>query len=67
MWWPGLDLDVEKKVKGCSTCQASHLSPPPAPPYPCKWLTQPVADPEKQYRVGQASRGVWGDAPPGKC
>ena len=39
--WPGLDLDVEKKVQHCSTCQASHSSPPPSPLYPWKWPTHP--------------------------
>ena len=24
IWWPGLDLDIENRVKSCNACQAVH-------------------------------------------
>lgn len=33
-WWPGLDLDIERKVKTCSMCQSNHNSPPRANVHP---------------------------------
>ena len=31
MWWPKLDLDIERLVKNCSQCQLTRHSPAPAP------------------------------------
>ena len=30
VWWPGIDLDLEKMVKGCSVFQITHHNPPAA-------------------------------------
>ena len=27
VWWPGLDQDIVKKVKGCNKCQAKQENP----------------------------------------
>ena len=27
VWWPGIDLDLERKVKGCNICQTTHHNP----------------------------------------
>ena len=29
IWWPGIDGEIETKVKSCHTCQQNHNSPPP--------------------------------------
>ena len=34
VWWPGMDLQIEKLVKGCPTCQQHQSRPAGAPPHP---------------------------------
>ena len=41
MWWPGLDLDLEKKVKSCEPCQLARKAPPVAPLHPWEWPAKP--------------------------
>ncbi len=40
-WWPGLDQDIEEKVKGCAECQFQHPSPQLAPLLPWQWPSRP--------------------------
>ena len=37
VWWPGMDHDLEAKVKSCQQCQITRHSPPPAPLHPWEW------------------------------
>ena len=37
VWWPGIDKNLEEKVKTCPTCQEHQRSPPAAPIHP--WET----------------------------
>ena len=41
MWWPGMDGDVEDKVRACTRCQAQRKSPAPALLHPWKWPQRP--------------------------
>ena len=41
VWWPGVDGEIEKTVKSCSTCQATCLNPQPAPLHPREWPQKP--------------------------
>ena len=41
MWWPGMDGDVEDKVRACTRCQAQRKSPAPALLHPWDWLQRP--------------------------
>ena len=41
VWWPGIDADVEKKVKSCQQCQANSKAPPVAPLHPWEFPTRP--------------------------
>ena len=43
VWWPGLDADIEKKVKTCSACQSVRNKPPPAVLHPWEWPQRPWA------------------------
>ena len=40
LWWPGLDADIEEKIKDCETCQSVRNLPPEAPMHPCIWPTR---------------------------
>ena len=31
LWWPGMDKDIEEKVKSCHDCQKDRSSPAPSP------------------------------------
>ena len=31
LWWPGLNGDIEKKVKSCQVCQLQSAAPSTAP------------------------------------
>ncbi|KAK6179270.1 hypothetical protein SNE40_011672 [Patella caerulea] len=37
LWWPNLDDDIEKKVRGCQVCLSVRKSPPSSPLLPWKW------------------------------
>lgn len=41
VWWPGIDADLEQKVKTCKVCQSTRNSPAPAPLHPWEWPRQP--------------------------
>ena len=41
VWWPGMDHDLEAKVKSCQHCQITRHSPPPAPLHPWEWPQRP--------------------------
>ena len=43
VWWPGIDADLEKKVKECTSCQDNPKSPAPAPLHPWDWPEHPWA------------------------
>ncbi|XP_029947498.1 uncharacterized protein K02A2.6-like [Salarias fasciatus] len=40
-WWPGLDNDIESKVKSCSSCQVIRNTPSLAPLHPWDWPASP--------------------------
>ncbi|KAI7811353.1 hypothetical protein IRJ41_013611 [Triplophysa rosa] len=42
LWWPGVDSEIEEKVKACSACQKLRNTPQPAPLHPWQW-------PEEQW------------------
>ena len=37
VWWPGMDQEIVKKVKGCNKCQANQSAPAEAPLHPWEW------------------------------
>ena len=41
VWWPGMDGEIEKMVKQCTSCQQNQPSPSPAPLQPWNWPTRP--------------------------
>ena len=41
VWWPGIDVDIEKKVKNCIECQVNQKSPAPAPLHMWEWPSRP--------------------------
>ena len=41
VWWPGMDADIERMVRGCENCQVVQSMPPLAPLHPWKWPTRP--------------------------
>ena len=41
VWWPGIDKNLEEKVKTCPTCQEHQRSPPPAPIHPWEFPERP--------------------------
>ena len=41
VWWPGMDSDLEGKVKECHPCQVNRKAPPNAPLHPWIWPNQP--------------------------
>ena len=41
VWWPGLDGDLEWRVKQCTPCQECRKSPPVAPLQPWEWPQKP--------------------------
>ena len=41
VWWPGMDQEIVKKVKGCDKCQANQSAPAEAPLHPWEWLGLP--------------------------
>ena len=43
VWWPGLDADIEKRVRSCATCQENRSTPPKAPLHPWEWPHRPWA------------------------
>ena len=43
VWWPGLDAEIEDKVKSCFDCQSNQKSPAAAPLHPWGYPTRPWA------------------------
>ena len=41
VWWPGLDGDLEERVKQCTPCQECRKNPPVAPLHAWEWPEQP--------------------------
>ena len=41
LWWPGLDDDIEAKVKSCEVCQLHRAAPAAAPLHPWEWPEKP--------------------------
>ena len=41
VWWPGMDEDLETKVKDCRQCQEIQKSPPAVPMQNWEWPAQP--------------------------
>eukprot|EP00731_Ephydatia_muelleri_P000822 Em0001g822a len=41
VWWPGIDADLEGKVKGCQACQKHGKAPAVAPLHPWEWPARP--------------------------
>lgn len=41
VWWPGLDVEIEKMMKSCTACQSTHHNPQPAPLHPWEWPQRP--------------------------
>ena len=37
VWWPGMDSDLENKVKLCLSCQQNQKTPKVAPLHPWEW------------------------------
>ena len=41
MWWPGMNAELEDKVKTCSQCQLQRKLPTPAPLHSWEWPQRP--------------------------
>ena len=41
VWWPGIDHDLEEKVKACNACQQVRHSPAQAPLHPWEFPKRP--------------------------
>ena len=41
VWWPGIDKDIEAKVKDCYSCQQNQRAPSRAPLHPWDWPRKP--------------------------
>ena len=41
LWWPGLDMDIEKMAGSCVECKKAKKAPPTAPLQPWSWPSRP--------------------------
>ena len=41
LWWPGVDADIEQKVKQCNQCQINQRKLPVMPLHPREWPGKP--------------------------
>ena len=41
VWWPGMDKELEDKVKSCQKCQEHQKLPAAAPLHPWEWPSRP--------------------------
>ena len=55
MWWPGLDQDIEKMVKGCLACQSCRNRPAPVVLHSWPWPTGPWERIHIDYAGGPCS------------
>ena len=49
VWSPGVDAEIKKTVKSCSTCQATCHNPQPAPLHPWEWPQKPWSGVHADY------------------
>lgn len=56
VWWPGLDAEIENRVRSCRVCQAVQKTPAVAPLHPWRWPERvwqrihiDFAEKDKQY------------------
>ena len=43
VWWPGMNSEIESKVKNCEQCQLYRSMPAKAPIHPWEWPSKPWA------------------------
>ena len=43
VWWPGMDQEIEEKVRSCHDCQRDRPAPAPAPLHPWEYPSRPWA------------------------
>ena len=43
VWWPGIDQEIEERVKSCRLCEETHNIPAKAPIHPWEWPSRPWA------------------------
>ena len=43
VWWPGVDAELENKVKSCTACQDTRNTPPKSLLHPWEWPSKPWA------------------------
>jgi len=41
VWWPGIDTEIEQKVKSCNACQMTRNTPEVASLHPWEWPDKP--------------------------
>ena len=41
VWWPGINQEIEERVKACNSCQRTRHNPAPAPLHPWEFPNQP--------------------------
>ena len=41
VWWPGMDQDIEDKVRSCATCTSTQNTPKKVPLHMWPWATEP--------------------------
>ena len=41
VWWPGIDAELERRVRSCPSCQQSQHSPPASPIHPWEFPEKP--------------------------
>ena len=49
VWWPGLDGDLEERVKQCIPCQECRKKPPAVPLHSWEWPRQPCRRVHSDY------------------
>ena len=43
VWWPGLDVELDNKVKSCTACQDTSSAPSKSLLHPWEWPSKPWA------------------------
>ena len=44
VWWPGLDVELDNKVKSCTACQDTRSAPSKSLLHPWEWPSKPWVD-----------------------